>query len=215
MGWRIIKQPNDLFARFSEIVDDFTDLDMTAQDVIELCKAEYGLSSDASQGKLQRAIDNPQRWFEALEIIKDVHGEDKANERKQGIISEASKNNENKAISMVKDAFASMNNRKDTAMSNRSNEAQCPQCGSNLNNSWHDSVHEMWEVSQQNAWEYEREQRKRALSPSNSKDNRIQYILKLCLESGDIRHKQWGLWKIGEILDIDTSDVDADSGREP
>ena len=105
MGWRIIKQPNGLFARFSEIVDDFTDYDMTEKDVIELCKMSYNMDDIGSQGKLQRAIDNPQRWQEALEIIEAVHGVNIANKRCQMIIDNASKDYEDDEFTIVNDAF--------------------------------------------------------------------------------------------------------------
>lgn len=110
MGWRIVKQPNGLFARFSEIVDDFTDFDMNEEGVIELCKTEYHMDNKGSQGKLQRAIDNPQRWDEAIKTIEAIHDIDVANERRKMILGETSKNNENDAISMFKDA---LNNRED------------------------------------------------------------------------------------------------------
>ena len=105
MGWRIIKQPNGFFARFSEIVDDFTDYDMTEEDVIELCKTSYDMDDIGSQGKLQRAIDNPQRWDDAIKIIEAIHGANIANERRQMIISEI------EALSMIKEA---LDNRKDS-----------------------------------------------------------------------------------------------------
>ena len=108
MGWRIIKQPDGLFARFSEIVDDFINYDMTEDDVIELCKMSYNMDNIGSQGKLQRAIDNPQRWDEALKIIEAIHGIDAANERRQMIMQET------EALLMIKET---LDNRKDnTAM---------------------------------------------------------------------------------------------------
>lgn len=38
----IVKQPNGLFARFSTVVDDFTHLNYSYQDMVQLCKDEYG-----------------------------------------------------------------------------------------------------------------------------------------------------------------------------
>jgi hypothetical protein len=35
MAWRIVKQPNGLLARFSDVVDNFTAVDMTKQEAIE------------------------------------------------------------------------------------------------------------------------------------------------------------------------------------
>jgi hypothetical protein len=37
MGESIVKQPNGRYARYSSIVDDFTDINMTEDDYIELC----------------------------------------------------------------------------------------------------------------------------------------------------------------------------------
>lgn len=78
MGWRIVQQPNKLFARFSEVVDDFTDGDMTNEEVINLCMTEHGLSQSKATAKVQDALDNPQRWEDAMRIIRSVHGEERS-----------------------------------------------------------------------------------------------------------------------------------------
>lgn len=78
MGWSIIQQPNKLFARFSENVDNITDYDMSTSEVIDLCQQEYGLSSDDAERKLQRAIESPDRWQNALDSIRAVHGDSEA-----------------------------------------------------------------------------------------------------------------------------------------
>jgi hypothetical protein len=38
MAWRIVKQPDGLYSRFSEVVDDFTHRDMTKLEAYELCR---------------------------------------------------------------------------------------------------------------------------------------------------------------------------------
>ena len=38
----IAQQPNGLFCRFSTIVDTVTNINMTKEDYINLCKREYG-----------------------------------------------------------------------------------------------------------------------------------------------------------------------------
>lgn len=78
MGWRIIQQPNELYSRFSEIVDDFTGYDMNSEEVINLCMTNYGLSQIDAEGKLQRAIENPHRWQEAMHSVQAVHGKKRA-----------------------------------------------------------------------------------------------------------------------------------------
>ena len=73
MAWRIVQQPNQLFAMFSEVVDNFTHCNMTRDEAIEVCKEEgvrFGV-----EGKIQRAIDNPDRFEEAIKIMRSIHGE--------------------------------------------------------------------------------------------------------------------------------------------
>jgi hypothetical protein len=54
MGAMICKQPNGKYARYSSVVDDFTDINMTEDDYIQLC--------------IKRAIENA--IFEAKEILQ-------------------------------------------------------------------------------------------------------------------------------------------------
>jgi hypothetical protein len=75
MAWRFIVQPNGLFARFSEIVDDFTDYGFTEEEALKAAHYAYEMSPQEAQGKVTRAKENPERWEEALDIIKNVHGE--------------------------------------------------------------------------------------------------------------------------------------------
>lgn len=73
MAWRIVRQPDGLYARFSEVVDDFTDVGMTRDEAYELCRESLGISG--SESKIQMADDNPGRYKECLEIIQSVHAE--------------------------------------------------------------------------------------------------------------------------------------------
>lgn len=87
MGSRIVKQPNGKLARFSEVVDNFTDCNMDRDEAILLCKDE-GMSTDAATAKVQRGIDDLDpydysivgsgldRWNEAVRIIEEQHGKD-------------------------------------------------------------------------------------------------------------------------------------------
>ncbi len=72
MAWRIVKQPNGKFARFSDVVDDFTEYDMSRKEAFTLC-AECMTLGEA-KGKVQRAIDNPDRFDGELKTIQAVHG---------------------------------------------------------------------------------------------------------------------------------------------
>lgn len=76
MGVRAVVQPNGLFARFSEVVDHFTDINMTEQDATELFRNECG-SREAS-GKIDRAKKSPGRYKECIRIIERVYGKEEA-----------------------------------------------------------------------------------------------------------------------------------------
>lgn len=87
MGWRFVRQPNGLFARFSEIVDDFTDYDLSVAEAVFLCMSEHALPKYVAEVKIQSAIDSPglNRWNEALETIEICHGKKHAIEIKTEI----------------------------------------------------------------------------------------------------------------------------------
>ena len=73
MPWRIVQQPDGLFARFSTIVDMFTDYDMTYDEALEVCLEEMGRRY--APGKIQSGIDaGNERWLDELDTIKVVHG---------------------------------------------------------------------------------------------------------------------------------------------
>jgi hypothetical protein len=85
MGWRFVKQPNDLYARFSEIVDDFTDCNLTAEQAINVAVMDYNCGYRTAKEKIENA-DNEligfgqvpggklARWKECCGIIASVHG---------------------------------------------------------------------------------------------------------------------------------------------
>jgi len=85
MAWRIVRQPNGLFARFSDVVDHFTHYDMDEHEVLAVC-AGKGMCEISSQEKLQSAVDDiledgshgdgGSRWKECLEQIVRCFGED-------------------------------------------------------------------------------------------------------------------------------------------
>lgn len=80
MAWRLVRQPNGKLARFSEIVDNFTHFDMSDDEAFKLCHDAAGL--DVAQAKIERADAEPERFDEAIEIIKMVHGDDVAQNRR-------------------------------------------------------------------------------------------------------------------------------------
>jgi len=81
MGNRAIKQPNGLYARFSEIVDDFTLANCSREEIWSFYRDEGGV--ECANGKLQRADENANRFEEAIDIIKCIHGRELADERRK------------------------------------------------------------------------------------------------------------------------------------
>ncbi len=91
MAWRIVKQPNGKLARFSDIVDDFTDMDMTEAEAFECCREYLGIE-DAKR-KVKAGLEDwkpwtigikgngTERWQNCIKTIKSIHGEDTAKER--------------------------------------------------------------------------------------------------------------------------------------
>ncbi len=89
MAWRIVKQPNGLLARFSDVVDNFTAVDMTVDEAIEECKSQ-GMGHEDAVAKVDRGVtdepvagwvertadDGLDRWRDCLGTIRVVHGED-------------------------------------------------------------------------------------------------------------------------------------------
>lgn len=83
MGWRIIKQPNGKFARFSEVVDDFTHYNLTDTEAVYLCRYSYYMDLREAEVKVANAIANPDRFDEAINTIKLIHGRKMAVEREK------------------------------------------------------------------------------------------------------------------------------------
>lgn len=82
MAWRFVQQPNGLLARFSDIVDDFTDYDMTHRDAVRLCMTEHGMSTKEAHLKVERGwMAGMTRWPDEIETIRSVHGSPVAKER--------------------------------------------------------------------------------------------------------------------------------------
>jgi len=93
MAWRIVKQPNGKFARFSDIVDDFTAMDMTEPEVYSLCRVHLGIKD--AERKVQAGMEDwrpwttgavkgngTERWEDSLNTIENVHGRQVAEERR-------------------------------------------------------------------------------------------------------------------------------------
>ena len=78
MAERIVVKPNGLFAEFSEIVDDFIHFNMTEEEVYEIYRLRAIEESKRTVAfKISTAKHDMNRWQEALDIIEEIHGEDK------------------------------------------------------------------------------------------------------------------------------------------
>lgn len=85
MAWRIVKQPNGLYARFSDIVDHFTHYNMDRETAIKQCKQEPGMGEAEARDKVAGAdiddvwgrverVDGLNCWLASLKTIERVHG---------------------------------------------------------------------------------------------------------------------------------------------
>jgi len=79
-----VLQPNGKLARFSDVVDGFTHIEMTKDEAIELCREDMG--KIAAEVKVQAGLDdirpfstrngNDSRWMDCIETIIAVHGKE-------------------------------------------------------------------------------------------------------------------------------------------
>ncbi len=87
MAWRIVRQPNGRFARWSDVVDTFTRFDMSEREAVEECRNYPGMGALEAAEKVERAKrdedpytgkarpgDGLARWRECLRVIETVHG---------------------------------------------------------------------------------------------------------------------------------------------
>lgn len=88
MAWRIVKQPNGLYARFADPVDHFTAYNMTEEEAYLECM-DHGCSTLEAESKminadLDRTMDGGKgRWEESLNTIRIIHGEEEVNKALQ------------------------------------------------------------------------------------------------------------------------------------
>jgi hypothetical protein len=81
MSWQIVLQPNSLYSRFSEAVDDFTHMNLTRGMAWGLCRNDVG--PRLADAKLLAADANHQFWIESLRVIGRVHGEERMHKRQE------------------------------------------------------------------------------------------------------------------------------------
>ena len=93
MAWRIVKQPNGLYARFSDVVDNFTHYDMSENEVINRGIDDWDVGKETITKKLQNAIDDPFRFEHELETVIFRHGKKEAVEIRELFTRESKKIN--------------------------------------------------------------------------------------------------------------------------
>lgn len=82
MAWRFVQQPNGLLARFSDVVDDFTDYNLTHLDAARLCVRQHNMSVEDADRKVERGWQaGMTRWPNEIETIRAVHGDAVAQKR--------------------------------------------------------------------------------------------------------------------------------------
>ena len=84
MGWRIVKQPDGLLSRFSDIVDNFTHQNMNEEEALKVCIQE-GLTPEQAKTKVQSGVDDlipftnikgtgTTRYEDCIKTINIIHG---------------------------------------------------------------------------------------------------------------------------------------------
>lgn len=82
MAWSFVKQPNGRLARFSDVVDNFTHMDLTVKEATQICMHEHGMTEKDAFEKIQRGLDdepyatdpNETRWETCIATIYKIHG---------------------------------------------------------------------------------------------------------------------------------------------
>lgn len=82
MGWRFVKQPNGLYARFSSYMDDFTDYNMTPKGILRIGPENWDIGHWTLREKIGEADRSPEWFEEDIENIRLVHGKEIADERR-------------------------------------------------------------------------------------------------------------------------------------
>jgi hypothetical protein len=73
MANRAVKQPNGRYARFSDIVDHFTHVNLTREELFEVYRYEFGIV--VANDKINSADAHPERFNKAIETIRCIYGE--------------------------------------------------------------------------------------------------------------------------------------------
>lgn len=77
MGWHMTLQPNGRYARWSTVVDNFTDMNLTYAEGLKVCR-ECRAGVREAEEMMLRASDRPEQWKEDIETLELLHGRRKA-----------------------------------------------------------------------------------------------------------------------------------------
>lgn len=72
MAWRLVKQPNNLLAMWSDMVSDFTHLHLIEEEALELCLK--GWDEDVSKNKVKAGMEDHIPWSTGVKVLQVVTG---------------------------------------------------------------------------------------------------------------------------------------------
>jgi hypothetical protein len=81
MSWKIVRQPNGKYSRFSEVFDDFTRMNMNRDAAWALCRDDAGQT--VADQQLRNADNDPHLWRTTLLLIQAAHGNEHALKRSE------------------------------------------------------------------------------------------------------------------------------------
>lgn len=76
MSWCIVVQPNGMLACFSDLVDDFHPVEMTADEAEYYCHAAFRLTPSSARQKVQQGLQRGRDgWDAAIAAYRRAYGE--------------------------------------------------------------------------------------------------------------------------------------------
>lgn len=87
MAWRFVLQPNGKLARFSDVVDTFTHINLTEKEAFDLAFEDMGRTQ--AEDKVRAGMedhrpwmhkvkgDGKERWNDSIDRIKTIYGDGK------------------------------------------------------------------------------------------------------------------------------------------
>lgn len=63
MGWQIVKQPNGRYARYSKVVDDFTPMNFTAEEMVDYLQKRQDIGRQTAESMVAATeAEYPEAW---------------------------------------------------------------------------------------------------------------------------------------------------------